>query len=159
MKNCFITFIIFKIWNFKIISYICSKKYMFYNGISYMSPRNLKIKPTKSSHIEIFEEWCSLLEEKKFDIISNKISNGKLNAHDSLINDLTPLHIACIQGNTKAVKFLLDLGVNVDSESKVGRTPLDEALFYKHFTCVIELMKRQVKITKHDRKLILEQMV
>ena len=132
---------------------------MFHIGISLMDPRKLKIKPIKSSSVEIFEEWSSLLEEKKFDIISDKISDRKLNPHDSLINGLTPLHIACIQGNAKAVKFLLDFGVNVDSESKVGRTPLDEALFYKHFTCVIELMKRQVKITKQDRKLILEQMV
>lgn len=132
---------------------------MFHIGISLMDPRKFKIKPTNSSSVEIFEEWASLLEENDFDILSNKISHGKLNPHDSLINGLTPLHIACIQGNAKAVKFLLKYGVNVDSESKVGRTPLDEALFYKHFTCVIELMKRQVKITQHDRKLILEQMV
>lgn len=124
-----------------------------------MDPRNLRITPVKSSSVVIFEEWSSLLEEENFDIISKKISDGELNPHDSLINGLTPLHIACIQGNAKAVKFILDFGVNVDSESKIGRTPLDEALFYKHFTCVIELMKKQVRMTKQDRKLILEQMV
>lgn len=132
---------------------------MFHIGNGLMDLRKFRITPIKSSSIEIFEEWSSLLEEDKFDIISSKISNGELNPHDSLINGLTPLHIACILGNAKAVKFLLDFDVNVNSESKIGRTPLDEALFYKHFTCVIELMKKQVKITSHDRKLILEQMV
>lgn len=124
-----------------------------------MDPRKLRITPVKSSSVVIFEEWSSLLEEENFDILSKKISDGELNPHDSLINGLTPLHIACIQGNANAVKFILDFGVNVDSESKIGRTPLDEALFYKHFTCVIELMKKQVRMTKQDRNLILEQMV
>ena len=124
-----------------------------------MDPRKLRITPVKSSSVVIFEEWSSLLEEENFDILSKKISDGELNPHDSLINGLTPLHIACIQGNANVVKFILDFGVNVDSESKIGRTPLDEALFYKHFTCVIELMKKQVRMTKQDRNLILEQMV
>ena len=132
---------------------------MFHIGICLMDPRKLRITPVKSSSVVIFEEWSSLLEEENFDILSKKISDGELNPHDSLINGLTPLHIACIQGNANAVKFILDFGVNVDSESKIGRTPLDEALFYKHFTCVIELMKKQVRMTKQDRNLILEQMV
>lgn len=132
---------------------------MFHIGICLMDPRKLRITPVKSSSVVIFEEWSSLLEEENFDILSKKISDGELNPHDSLINGLTPLHIACIQGNANVVKFILDFGVNVDSESKIGRTPLDEALFYKHFTCVIELMKKQVRMTKQDRNLILEQMV
>lgn len=132
---------------------------MFHIGICLMDPRKLRITPVKSSSVVIFEEWSSLLEEENFDILSKKISDGELNPHDSLINGLTPLHIACIEGNANAVKFILDFGVNVDSESKIGRTPLDEALFYKHFTCVIELMKKQVRMTKQDRNLILEQMV
>ena len=132
---------------------------MFHIGLCLMDPRKLRITPVKSSSVVIFEEWSSLLEEENFDILSKKISDGELNPHDSLINGLTPLHIACIQGNANVVKFILDFGVNVDSESKIGRTPLDEALFYKHFTCVIELMKKQVRMTKQDRNLILEQMV
>lgn len=124
-----------------------------------MDSRNLRITTIKSPLVALFEEWSSLLEEENFDILSRKISDGELNPHDSLINGLTPLHIACILGNAKAVKFLLDFSVNVNSESKIGRTPLDEALFYKHFSCVIELMKKQVRMTKQDRKLILEQMV
>lgn len=124
-----------------------------------MDSRNLRITTIKSPLVALFEEWSSLLEEENFDILSRKISDGELNPHDSLINGLTPLHIACILGNANAVKFLLDFSVNVNSESKIGRTPLDEALFYKHFSCVIELMKKQVRMTKQDRKLILEQMV
>lgn len=132
---------------------------MFHIGICLMDSRNLRITTIKSPLVALFEEWSSLLEEENFDILSRKISDGELNPHDSLINGLTPLHIACILGNANAVKFLLDFSVNVNSESKIGRTPLDEALFYKHFSCVIELMKKQVRMTKQDRKLILEQMV
>lgn len=132
---------------------------MFHIGIALMTPRNFKIIPIKSSSITLFEEWSSMLEEENFEMLLNRIHDGELNPDELLINGLTPLHIACIQGNSRSVRFLLDLGVDVNPESNMGRTPLDEALFYKHFKCVIELMKNKVKLEKINRKAILDQLV
>ena len=116
-------------------------------------------KSRKPSSIEIFEEWAILFEEENYTLLNQKISDGILNPHNPLINGLTPLHIACIQGNITALRFLLKYNVDVNVESNIGRTALDEALFYKHFNCVIELMKQEVHITQQHRKVILNQMV
>ena len=116
-------------------------------------------KSRKPSSIEIFEDWAILFEEANYTLLNQKISDGILNPHNPLINGLTPLHIACIQGNITALRFLLKYNVDVNVESNIGRTALDEALFYKYFNCVIELMKKEVRITPQHRKVILNQMV
>ncbi len=46
-----------------------------------------------------------------------------INAQDKLRN--TPLHYACLYGNIKGVKFLLENNARVDLKNKYGKTPLD----------------------------------
>jgi ankyrin repeat protein len=59
---------------------------------------------------------------------------------------LTPLHIACIHGNVNAVKFLKEYDVDVESKSMLERTPTDEALYYKHFSCVLEMFYKKPNV-------------
>ena len=132
---------------------------MFNYGNHLMPSFERSEKSRKPSSIEIFEDWAILFEEANYTLLNQKISNGILNPHNPLINGLTPLHIACIQGNITALRFLLKYNVDVNVESNIGRTALDEALFYKYFNCVIELMKKEVRITPQHRKVILNQMV
>lgn len=132
---------------------------MFNYGNNLMPSFERSEKSRKPSSIEIFEDWAILFEEENYTLLNQKISDGILNPHNPLINGLTPLHIACIQGNITALRFLLKYNVDVNVESNIGRTALDEALFYKYFNCVIELMKKEVRITPQHRKVILNQMV
>jgi ankyrin repeat protein len=132
---------------------------MFNYGNHLMPSFERSEKSRKPSSIEIFEDWAILFEEANYTLLNQKISDGILNPHNPLINGLTPLHIACIQGNITALRFLLKYNVDVNVESNIGRTALDEALFYKYFNCVIELMKKEVRITPQHRKVILNQMV
>ena len=132
---------------------------MFNYGNNLMTSFERSEKSRKPSSIEIFEDWAILFEEANYTLLNQKISDGILNPHNPLINGLTPLHIACIQGNITALRFLLKYNVDVNVESNIGRTALDEALFYKYFNCVIELMKKEVHITPQHRKVILNQMV
>ena len=132
---------------------------MFNYGNNLMASFERSEKSRKPSSIEIFEDWAILFEEANYTLLNQKISDGILNPHNPLINGLTPLHIACIQGNITALRFLLKYNVDVNVESNIGRTALDEALFYKYFNCVIELMKKEVRITPQHRKVILNQMV
>jgi ankyrin repeat protein len=132
---------------------------MFNYGNHLMPSFERSEKSRKPSSIEIFEDWAILFEEENYTLLNQKISDGILNPHNPLINGLTPLHIACIQGNITALRFLLKYNVDVNVESNIGRTALDEALFYKYFNCVIELMKKEVRITPQHRKVILNQMV
>lgn len=130
---------------------------MFNIGLGLMIPRHLRIKNINSSPISKFEKWSNLLEEENFSTILKEIYEDNLNPHESLINGLTPLHIACIQGNSKGVRFLLDLDVDINSQSDIGRTPLDEAIFYKYSNCIIELLKIDLKINQSEQNLLLEQ--
>ena len=41
---------------------------------------------------------------------------------------LTPLHIACQNGDTQVVKILLDSGANIDHKDVQGYTPLNIAI-------------------------------
>ena len=132
---------------------------MFNYGNHLMPSFERSEKSRKPSSIEIFEDWAILFEEANYTLLNQKISDGILNPHNPLINGLTPLHIACIQGNITALRFLLKYNVDVNVESNIGRTALDEALFYKYFNCVIELMKKEVRITPQHRKVILNQIV
>lgn len=55
----------------------------------------------------------------------------------------TTLHLACIKGNVEAVKYLLSNGANFKCKDKVGKSPLDYALLYKHENIVDEINKFQ----------------
>ena len=96
---------------------------------------------SKKSSTALFEKWVELIENNKFSEIIRKVKSGNLNPNNEIINGLTPLHIACIQGNVEAVKLFIEFGVDIDVKSKVGRTPLHEAMFYGNSECVRELLQ------------------
>lgn len=117
-----------------------------------MSSTKFRVKIGSKKPVEIFEEWVDLLDTKSFEKIDSKIQKGELNPHASLINGLTPLHIACIEGNAEGVKYLLNLNVDIHVKSKVGRTALQEAVYYGHKKCITLLSKPIHKLHKmeHD---------
>lgn len=48
-------------------------------------------------------------------------------------DDRTVLHIAATEGYETMIKFLVNVAkVDVDKKDRWGRTPLDEAKFFKH---------------------------
>lgn len=101
-----------------------------------VSSNNLQSK----SLLQRFECWAYNLENGDLKKLKEMIYDGFLDPNESLINGLTPLHIACIQGSLNGTKFLLNFGVDFDALSLSERTPIDEALLYKHFDCAIEIM-------------------
>lgn len=98
---------------------------------------------------ETFEEWVDLLENKSFEEIDRKIGNNLLDVNSILINGLTPLHIACIQGNYEAVTYLLKNKANRNIKSDIGRIPLDEAIFYGHKKCISALLIKNKAKLRH----------
>lgn len=96
---------------------------------------------SKKSSTKVFELWAELIEMENFVEIKSRIKSGELNPFVETINGLTPLHLACIQGSSRAVKFLIGLGVDINATSKIGRTPLQECIFYGHVHCIDELLK------------------
>ncbi len=103
----------------------------------------VKTKPSRI--IDLFQKWDDLLENESFDEITHNIKKGNLNTNSKLVNGLTPLHIACIQGNFKGVKFLLKNKANPNTTSNYGRTPLQEAIFYGHKECINILLSKSGK--------------
>ena len=121
---------------------------MYHHRIYSMSSTKFSVANGHKKPVEIFEEWVDLLDNKSFEKIDSKIQKGDLNPHASIINGLTPLHIACIEGNQEGVKYLLNLNVNIHVKSKIGRTPLQEAVFYGHKNCITLLSKPKFKSQK-----------
>ena len=107
---------------------------------------------SKKSSTKVFELWAELIEMENFVEIKSRIKSGELNPFVETINGLTPLHLACIQGSLNAVKFLVRLGVNINSTSKIGRTPVQECIFYGHDDCMDELLKRGAILGTPSRK-------
>lgn len=102
------------------------------------------LKRTQSS-VDVFNTWVKLFERNDYKALKSKIRKSQLNPHNSTINGLTPLHIACIQGNINAIKFLLEYDVKIDVKSDMGNTPIDEALFYDYFDCMDILLCKESK--------------
>lgn len=86
--------------------------------------------------VSVFEKWTTLIEDDNTDELSNLISDGELSVNGPIINGLTPLHIACIIGNVKIVRFLISCGADIDAKSMVGRSPIYEAVYYGNIDCV-----------------------
>ncbi len=110
-----------------------------------MNPNKLNVSNGSKSLVEVFEIWVDLLDNKYFEKIDDKIQSGELNPNVSLINGLTPLHIACIEGNIEGIRYLLNLNVDIYALSKMGKTPLQEAVFYGHKDCINLLSQRMLK--------------
>ena len=103
---------------------------------------------SKKSSTKVFE----LIEIENFVEIKSRIKSGELNPFVETINGLTPLHLASIQGSLNAVKFLLELGVDVNATSNVGRTPVQECIFHGHIDCMDELLKSGASLDASSRK-------
>ena len=54
-------------------------------------------------------------------------------------DDRTPLHLASAEGHLDVVKFLIDVGINVNSADRWGGHPLDDALIHDHEAVVLLL--------------------
>ena len=107
---------------------------------------------SKKSSTKVFELWAELIEIENFVEIKSRIKSGELNPFVETINGLTPLHLASIQGSLNAVKFLLELGVDVNATSNVGRTPVQECIFHGHIDCMDELLKSGASLDASSRK-------
>ena len=102
------------------------------------------LKKTQSS-VDVFNMWVKSFESNDFKTLESKIRKSIISPSESTINGLTPLHIACIQGNTDAVKFLLNYDIEVNVKSDVGKTPIDEALLYNYVDCMDILLEYESK--------------
>lgn len=98
------------------------------------------------SSTKLFELWAELIEENNIAEIKSRIKSGELNPFNEILNGLTPLHMACIQDNSAIVKFLMSLGVDANYKSKLGRTPIQEALYYGHSDCLNALLECGVRL-------------
>ncbi|KAH8389317.1 hypothetical protein KR215_000249, partial [Drosophila sulfurigaster] len=82
-----------------------------------------------------------------------KIKNGELDdiqcAYQNSNRDVnkwvggrTPLHYAADFGQLKMIKFLVDIGADVNSEDKYNITPLLAAILEGHTDCVVFLLEK-----------------
>jgi len=60
----------------------------------------------------------------------------------------TPLHIACVEGNTEAVKFLLQHGASTQVRDRFKCSPLDDAIKFRHKEIVKTLRKAGAQLIK-----------
>lgn len=116
------------------------------NMIGKMFKKYLK---KNQSSVDIFNLWVRLFESNDFKTLESKICKSKISPNEPTINGLTPLHIACIQGNTDAVEFLLNYDIEVNVKSDMGTTPIDEALFYNYIDCMDILLEYESKKFSH----------
>lgn len=107
---------------------------------------------SKKSSTKVFELWAELIEMENFVEMNARIKSGELNPFRETINGLTPLHLACIQGSLKSVKFLVRLGVDINAISKMGRTPVQECIFHGHVDCMDELLKSGALLDPSGKK-------
>jgi uncharacterized protein len=89
------------------------------------------------------------VEAKELIILLNKFrelpeyEGVKLNE----VNDIsafgnTPLHIAAVQGNLKAIHLLLNMGANINACGEHGYTPLHEAIEQGNFDAAKLLIQK-----------------
>ena len=106
---------------------------------------------------DIFKLWVELFDSNSFELLRFKIRFFELNPHSKIINGLTPLHIACIQGNKEAIKFLLQYNVDINAKSDRGRTPIEEALTYDYKDCASLLLDEGAYL--HNSKRIVPEII
>ena len=74
----------------------------------------------------------------KHEIAAELLSKCDPNIQDK--QGMTPLHIACIDGDLSMVKSLIDHGARVDDKDYDGNTPFSLALKYKEYTLALVLL-------------------
>lgn len=60
----------------------------------------------------------------------------------------TPLHIACMEGNSEAVKFLLEHGASTQVKDRFQSSPLDDAIKFRHREIVKALLMAGAHLVK-----------
>ncbi|KAL9952035.1 hypothetical protein ACROYT_G039235 [Oculina patagonica] len=60
----------------------------------------------------------------------------------------TALHIACVEGNSEAVKFLLQHGASTQVRDRFNSSPLDDAIKFRHKEIVKTLRKAGAELMK-----------
>lgn len=68
----------------------------------------------------------------------------------------TALHIACVEGNTEAVKFLLKHGASTQVRDRFNTSPLDDAIKFRHKEIVKTLRKAGAKLMKTSMETAVE---
>lgn len=68
----------------------------------------------------------------------------------------TPLHIACVEGNTEAVKFLLQHGASTQVKDRFKCSPLDDAIKFRHKEIVKTLRKAGAQLMKTSMETAVE---
>ncbi|KAG0727472.1 Transient receptor potential cation channel subfamily A member 1 [Chionoecetes opilio] len=66
-------------------------------------------------------------------------------------NDDTPLHLACLEGQTEVVRVLLQAGAEVEARNSSLWTPLDCASAKGHVLCVNELLDYDAPLDPIDK--------
>lgn len=76
------------------------------------------------------------------------------------INNSTPLHYACLTGNTNIIKVLLEHGVGINSKNLSDDTALSLAISNNNFEAVNILLKKpNLEINQTDVALIINHKV
>ncbi|CAH3040637.1 unnamed protein product [Porites lobata] len=93
-------------------------------------------------------------------LMSCAASSGNVETLEELVNQgadvnastnydgRTPLHIACMEGNTEAVKFLLEHGASTQVKDRFKSSPLDDAIKFRHKEIVKILRKAGAHLMK-----------
>lgn len=68
----------------------------------------------------------------------------------------TALHIACVEGNTEAVKFLLKHGASTQVRDRFNSSPLDDAINFRHKEIVKTLRKAGAQLMKTSMETAVE---
>ena len=68
----------------------------------------------------------------------------------------TPLHIACVEGNAEAVKFLLQHGASTQVKDRFMRSPLDDAIKFRHKEIVRTLRKAGAQLIRTSSEIAVE---
>ena len=68
----------------------------------------------------------------------------------------TPLHIACVEGNTEAVEFLLAKGAITQVRDRFKCSPLDDAIKFRHKEIVKTLRKAGAQLMKSSMETAVE---
>ena len=64
----------------------------------------------------------------------------------------TVLHLVCVNGATKILKFLIEIGADVNTHTHTGRTPLHDATYHGNETCVKLLLAHGADVLAKTRK-------